>query len=147
MIMKGFLLISLIFNIRVNICNAVLTAEQSLYNFKMMVQDWFNESQTSSRYYVLQKVKGTVIYENYMSTDFEFKRSNCTKYQMPVHLVREKYGCFAIDSEDLKHIMKCTILHKGCMIALQTLNNFAAQCHRGDSSALHEIEKLFPDKY
>ncbi|KRX98352.1 hypothetical protein T4E_6592 [Trichinella pseudospiralis] len=145
MITKRFLLISLIFSIRINICKAVITTEQILYTFQMMVQDWFNESQTSNCYYVVQKVKGTVLYEDFMSTEFEFKRSNCTKQQMPAHLVRKEYGCFSINSEDLKHIMKCTILHKGFTVSLQSINNFAAQCHNADINALYEIEKLFPN--
>ncbi|KRY92365.1 hypothetical protein T4D_4732 [Trichinella pseudospiralis] len=168
MITKRFLLISLIFSIRINICKAVITTEQILYTFQMMVQDWFNESQTSNCYYVVQKVKGTVLYEDFMSTEFEFKRSNCTKQQvsanfaslfknnidkefckiyhkMPAHLVRREYGCFSINSEDLKHIMKCTILHKGFTVSLQSINNFAAQCHNADINALYEIEKLFPN--
>ncbi|KRY37914.1 hypothetical protein T01_3102 [Trichinella spiralis] len=142
--MKRFLLISLIFNITFNICEAIKSAEEFMCNFKMMVQDWFNECHSSNRYYVVRKIKGTVLYNTYMSTEFEFKRSNCTKKERPPYQVREKYGCFPIDSDDLKHIKKCTVLHSGCLIALKSLNNFATQCHSADISAMLEIENLFP---
>ncbi|KRX36694.1 hypothetical protein T05_5990 [Trichinella murrelli] len=54
----------------------------------------------------------------------------------PPHQVREKYGCFPIGSDDLKHIKKCTVLHSGCLIALKLLNNFGTQCHSADINAI-----------